>query len=228
MSNDRAADLAAALDAVLAARDVVPVFEPVVDLRTRETVAFRTLARGPADSAVERTDVLFDVARRAGRLGELDELCRSRSLEAVVEAGLHAPQALFVRRESADVTRDAPSASHLVALRRRGLRLVAELTERALVRDPAGLLAYADRLRTAGLALALDGVGADPRAAALMPFLRPDVIELDPGTLGSVDEDRQRDVRRQAAMLLTGLVPNIDVVFSPYRNGSAFLHARQP
>ena len=54
------------------------------------------------------------------------------------------------------------------------------------------------------------------------------VIELDPGTLGSVDEDRQRDVRRQAAMLLTGLVPNIDVVFSPYRNGSAFLHARQP
>lgn len=188
MSNDRAAgptvDLTADLDTILAARDVLPVFAPVVDLRTRETVAFQTLARGPADGPLERTDVLFDAARRTGRLAELDELCRARSLEAVLEAGLHAPQALFVRRESADLARDAPSASHLVALRRRGLRLVVELTERALVRDPAGLLAYADRLRTAGLALALDGVGADPRAAALMPFLRPDVVKLDPGMTG--------------------------------------------
>ena len=54
------------------------------------------------------------------------------------------------------------------------------------------------------------------------------VIELDPGTLGAVDERRRGDVRRQAETLLAGLVPNVGVVFSPYRNGSAFLHGRQP
>jgi hypothetical protein len=59
------------------------------------------------------------------------------------------------------------------------LRVVVELTERALTDRPADVLAAVPRLRELGYAIALDDVGADPRSVALMPFLRPEVIKLD-------------------------------------------------
>ncbi len=59
------------------------------------------------------------------------------------------------------------------------MRLVVEITERALTARPADLLPTIEQLREAGIGIALDDVGADHRSLALMPFLRPDVIQLD-------------------------------------------------
>ena len=56
---------------------------------------------------------------------------------------------------------------------------IMEVTERALTRDPAALLAAVAAARRAGWGIALDDVGADPASLALMPFLDPDVIKLD-------------------------------------------------
>ncbi len=59
------------------------------------------------------------------------------------------------------------------------MRLVAEITERALTSRPADLLHMVERVREMGIGIALDDVGADRRSLALMPFLRPDVVKLD-------------------------------------------------
>ncbi|HSH60292.1 MAG TPA: EAL domain-containing protein, partial [Acidimicrobiales bacterium] len=61
----------------------------------------------------------------------------------------------------------------------RSLRVTVEVTERALVAHPAGLLAAVARTRELGWTVALDDVGAHPDSLALMPFLQPDVIKLD-------------------------------------------------
>ncbi len=171
--------LAGELDAVLAARDVCSVFQPIVDLATGDPVAFEALARGPAGSPLAMPDALFAAARSAGRVHELDRLCQARALETALDAGLGAPWGLFVNVEPAAVSRIEPPAALLAALRQRGIALVIELTERALTADPARLLALADWARAAGWGIALDDVGADPDSLALMPFLRPDVVKLD-------------------------------------------------
>jgi hypothetical protein len=59
------------------------------------------------------------------------------------------------------------------------LQVIVEVTERALTREPAGLLRQVTRLREHGFGIAVDDVGADSRSLALMPFIRPDVIKLD-------------------------------------------------
>ena len=59
------------------------------------------------------------------------------------------------------------------------LRVVVELTERALTDRPAEVLAAVAWLRERGCGIALDDVGVDERSLALMPFLAPDVIKLD-------------------------------------------------
>jgi EAL domain-containing protein (putative c-di-GMP-specific phosphodiesterase class I)/DICT domain-containing protein len=172
-------DLTAELDRLLAARDLHPIFQPIVDLRTGEAVGFEALARGPVDSPLHLPNALFDVARGAGRLAELDRLCQWRALETAADAELSAPFGLFVNIEPAVISHIGPPTGLLAALRERGTRLVIELTERSLTADPAKLLALADWARAAGWGIALDDVGADPASLALMPLLRPDIVKLD-------------------------------------------------
>lgn len=170
----------AELHDILCRRGVTPVFQPIVDLATGEIVGVEALARGPAGSALQTPDRLFAAARRAGRLAELDVLCRDRATEEVLRVGVAGPIGLFLNVEP-EVAPDAggggpPSAR---ALLDGGLDLVLELTERDLTADPAGLLAFAERARAAGFRIALDDVGAVPASLALMPFLRPEIVKLD-------------------------------------------------
>ncbi|SNS51635.1 PAS domain S-box-containing protein/diguanylate cyclase (GGDEF) domain-containing protein [Geodermatophilus pulveris] len=60
-----------------------------------------------------------------------------------------------------------------------GLRVVLEITERALATRPAELLRTVERVRAVGWGVAVDDVGAEAMSLAFMPLLRPDVIKLD-------------------------------------------------
>ena len=169
---------AAMLEALLAARAVCPVFQPIVDLASGEVVGVEALARGPAGGPLERPDRLFEAAREAGRVAALDELCRERALEDAVFAGVTGPLTLFLNLEPRAAAELRVSAA-MSTLLDRGVRVVVELTERDLTADPAQLLAFAERARALGLHIALDDVGAEPASLALMPFLRPEVVKLD-------------------------------------------------
>jgi hypothetical protein len=68
------------------------------------------------------------------------------------------------------------------------LRVVTEITERAIAADPAGLLSATASCRAAGWGVALDDVGADPMSLALMPFVHPDVVKLDMSLLHAPED----------------------------------------
>ena len=50
------------------------------------------------------------------------------------------------------------------------------------------------------------------------------VVELDPATLATLEGARRARVRAQVADLFGDRTAGSDLVFAPYRNGSAFLH----
>ena len=168
----------AELERVLAARAIEPVFQPIVDLRTREPIAYEALARGPEDSPLHTPGPLFTAAARAGRLAELDWICRVRSLESVRAAGVDPEFTVFVNAEPETLA--SPCPDDLLESWGEGHPSVfVEITERALTSRPAELLGEVERIRARGWGIALDDVGADVRSLALMPLLRPDVIKLD-------------------------------------------------
>jgi diguanylate cyclase (GGDEF)-like protein/PAS domain S-box-containing protein len=183
-SADAPADRTGDLDAVLAAggdpgAGVRSVFQPIVDIDTGRVVAYEALARGPR-GPLERPDELFAAARIAGRLAELDQACRTAALRGAAEQGLVAPLTLFVNVEP-EVLEQAPMEA-LLALAEAApgrLRIVLEITERALGTRPAELLRTVERVRSVGWGVAVDDVGADPMSLAFMPLLRPDVVKLD-------------------------------------------------
>jgi EAL domain-containing protein (putative c-di-GMP-specific phosphodiesterase class I)/DICT domain-containing protein len=170
----------AELDRILAARDLTPVYQPIVDLVSGEVVAYEALARGPEGSPLAGPAALFATAGRTGRLAELDWLCRARALELALDAELAAPTVLFVNVEPEVLLTNPPAGTEaLLRTAARRLRVVVELTERALTDRPADLLAMVEAVRRQGWGIALDDVGADPRSLALVALLRPDVVKLD-------------------------------------------------
>ncbi len=156
------------------------VFQPVVTLAEREVIGYEALTRGPEGSPLERPDLLFEAARQEGLLVELDWQCRLSAMSEALRAGLRPPALLFINIEPEAVHACCPP-EHMALLTRAlsELRVVTEITERALAHHPAAMLKRLEDGRARGAGVALDDVGADWRSLALMPFIRPDVVKLD-------------------------------------------------
>jgi len=155
------------------------VFQPIVDLSTGAVAAYEALARGPV-GPLESPMALFAAARAEGVLAELDAACRTAAFRGASEKGLVDPHTVFVNVEPS-VLDGAPLVDLLsIADEAPGdLRIVLEITERALAARPAELLRTVERVRDVGWGVALDDVGADSASLAFMALLEPDVVKLD-------------------------------------------------
>ena len=177
------------IDHVIDKRAVHPVFQPLVDLTAGGVLGYEALSRGPAGSPWESPAELFAAARRAGREAELDWICRAQAFRRILAAGADPALTWFVNMEPSAARTDCPAdLVDVIDQARSGLRVVTEMTERAIAQDPSGLLAATASTRAAGWGVALDDVGADPASLALMPFVHPDVVKLDMQLLHAPDD----------------------------------------
>ena len=165
------------LGALLERGALRPAFQPIVDLDHDRLLGFEALARWPGTEVTP--DAAFAAARSSDRLGELDWACRTAALEAALEAGIGREVSLFVNVEPAVLGTVPRAARALLDEAQRRLRVVVEITERALASHPATLLSAVARIRDRGWGIALDDVGAEPESLAMLPLVRPDVVKLD-------------------------------------------------
>ena len=161
---------AALLASVFDRSQIEAVYQPIVDLNHGDVVAAEALARWPRLEVTP--DVAFEHAYRLGRVDELDSLCQRAAIEGLRGSGLPEGFTVFVNVEP------GKSVAPLTE-RTTGPTLVAEITERALMHNPAELLRSVREMRSRGCGIALDDVGAVPDSLALLPFVAPDVIKLD-------------------------------------------------
>ncbi|PVU81430.1 phytochrome-like protein cph2 (plasmid) [Cellulomonas sp. WB94] len=165
---------------LLERRNVHVVFQPVLDLRSGETVALEALARGPLSSPFETPRALFDAARRCDRVAELDWVCRAAAYHAFLAADIPPAMSLFVNIEPEAFANECPpDLVHLVARAESVLRVFVEVNDRALTADPGGVLAAVDRARQTGWGIILDDVGASRARLAMLPIVHADLVKLD-------------------------------------------------
>jgi EAL domain-containing protein (putative c-di-GMP-specific phosphodiesterase class I) len=165
---------------ILQSRSLETVFQPIVHLESMATVGYEALVRGPNGSRFASAAALVEAAYRTGRVVEFDWAARAAASRAAMATGLSTDLLLFLNVEP--LALDTPCPRDLWPDIERAFamfRVVLEVTERSLDRDPRSLLDGIAQQRPEVEALALDDVGSTTKTLAMLPVLSPDVIKLD-------------------------------------------------
>jgi len=157
------------------------VFQPIVDLFSREQVGAEAFARWPALGMDPLT--AFSRSVEDGSVALLDVACVQTALGTAVAQGAPRSFALFVNLEPSTIS--LHHIEKILEVPHGHCQPVAEVPEIVLASRPAETLRCIARLRASGWGIALVGVGANPNALGLLTIAAPDVIKLDRSFLQS-------------------------------------------
>ena len=144
--------------------------QPIVRFPDGQLLGYEALTRGPAGSALERADQLFDTAARCGLSRELEIACAWQALEQGKALLPH--YWLTINLSSAGLTDDALRR----ALGRPGI--VVEITEHLPLNNARALQPLLDELRAGGARVALDDTGCGYADLEAAKALQPDFVKL--------------------------------------------------
>ncbi|HET6817276.1 MAG TPA: EAL domain-containing protein [Mycobacteriales bacterium] len=163
------------------------VVQPIRRLVSSEVVGFEALSRFGGDRLT--TAEWFDEAHSCGLGPELE----IAALRAAVEQAwplIAGRGDAYLAINVSPSTLGRPDALHLLG-QLPADRVVVELTEHELITDSHHLSALA-RIRSAGIRIAIDDVGAGFAGLQRLLTLRPDIIKLDRGVVGTIETDPSR------------------------------------
>ncbi len=168
-------------------------FQPIMHADAPETVyGHEALLRGVATGGETiPPKKMFDAARDAGMLFQLDLAARRSAIHAATQHDLRgalfvnfAPTAIY---DPASCLRSTVAAVDQAGIQRRDV--VFEIVETDRAHDLGHLKRILDFYRTAGFRVALDDVGSGYSSLNLIHELRPDLLKLDMDLISGVDTD---------------------------------------
>jgi diguanylate cyclase (GGDEF)-like protein len=169
------------VDQVVAERTLVPVFQPIVDLRTGQVLGYEGLVRLASEGAGQGTRELFTAADAVGRITELDLAC----VDVIIGSAraISADRLLTINLSPRTLAgRDFEPAWLLRSLVQAGIspaRVIIELSDAEPVDDLGRLQRSFAELQRFGLRLAADDVDVDDPARRLLTHVPFDVVKID-------------------------------------------------
>ena len=157
--------------------DCTFAFQPIVNARTRATVAYEALVRGPHG---ESASTIINEITRAD-LPRFDERCRSLAMKLATQLGITCdlnlnlvPQGFHADRDCLASTLDAAIEYNFFPE-----RLVVEVTEGEVLGNQERFTDLMDVYRGLGMRLAIDDFGSGYSGLNLLADFQPDQIKLD-------------------------------------------------
>ena len=173
-----------------------PVFQPVVDLGSGESLGYEALIRGPRNTPLHAPSHLFNAAIRHRLLHQLEPLCRRCSLESFVDQALAGK--LFLNVSASLLS--TPEQRHTVIaelMQTPGIApddIVIELSEQHPFDHHSLTHTTVERFRQLGFHIAIDDLGTGYSGLKLWAELQPDYVKIDTHFVRGID----RDVIKQA------------------------------
>jgi EAL domain-containing protein (putative c-di-GMP-specific phosphodiesterase class I) len=192
--------LVASCRSVLAGRKLHAVYQPVVSIQDQAIVGYEALIRGPAGE-LELPDVLFAVAHEADMTLELESLCLETIFAKVPRAV--AGKKLFVNASPRLLGHSVfLDERNLQSMRRAHPDVVVEVSEKQVVHDYTAFRETLDRLRQAGLQIAIDDAGSGYSGLESILQLRPEYIKVATSIVRNLHADT---IKRQVITALATL-----------------------
>lgn len=157
------------------------VFQPIRYLSSGEILGYEGLIRGPAGSALESPQALFEQAPRENCLVQLERFAARVCVSAFAQARV--PGKLFVNLSAVairEIARNEGDVRDFLGLDRFPTeRIVIELTEHGSAEPLAHLESALHTIRAAGAQFALDDFGQGNANLNLWIALQPDYVKID-------------------------------------------------
>lgn len=175
------------LEAIIAHEQIDVLFQPVIEPATGLIVGAEALARSPVVAGAE---MLFARASAGGLAERLSRLVQRKALRcAAVWEGPLKGLGLSINVLPADLARPGYESWLLDEIRTAGIdpcRVTAEITESALLVDQQEVTGRLNRLREAGVRIAVDDFGTGYANLAYLTSLPLDAIKIDRGLVADI------------------------------------------
>jgi EAL domain-containing protein (putative c-di-GMP-specific phosphodiesterase class I) len=184
------------IDTLLLPGQLVPVFQPIVDVTADvpRAVAVECLTRGAPGSRFESADVMFEYVRYKAAEPRVDRACITAAFAAA--RALPSALRLSVNVHAATLARDPGFCNAFEALlAANGVstgRVVLEITEHSAPWMTPAFFRALGRMRELGVKIALDDVGLGHSNFKMMVDVRPDVLKIDRYFVGGAQGDDYR------------------------------------
>ena len=206
--------LEAELRTALLAGEVVPWFQPVVDLETEQVVGVEALARWQRPDGDVPPGVFVPLAEGSGLVGLLGRLVLRAACAHAAQWNRIAPLSLSVNLSAVQLASDDVVDTVREALADSGLppqQLVLEITETVLVEDPVAVGPRLAALRALGVRVALDDFGTGYSALGYLQKIPVDIVKIDRAFVREVHTGARQSALAAAVMTLAEAL-DLDVV----------------
>jgi EAL domain-containing protein (putative c-di-GMP-specific phosphodiesterase class I) len=178
-------------DSGLQRQQIVPYFQPLVDLKSHAIVGFEVLARwSHPERGLLHPNFFISTAERAGLLDELIDMLLERATAAAAQWPDHLSLSINVHPRQLQ----EPSLPRRLKdiTQRNGFqpaRLILEVTENAKLQNLEMIYPVVENLRCAGVRFALDDFGAGYSGLLSLQKLPFDEVKIDAGFIYSMAHD---------------------------------------
>ncbi len=194
------------LKALLSAKRLRAVFQPIVGVASGDVLGYEALIRGPAGHELEMPDELFAVAREGDLVLELESLCVETVFSSLPRVARS--KRLFVNASARLLTHSVfLDDRNLAEMGRMHGDVVLELSEKEVVFNYPAFREVVGRLRAAGFGFAIDDAGSGYSGLESIVQLRPEYVKVAHTLVSGLDEDR---IKREIVGSLAELGKRID------------------
>jgi EAL domain-containing protein (putative c-di-GMP-specific phosphodiesterase class I)/GGDEF domain-containing protein len=194
---------------ILAARDVLIRYQPIVRLDDGEIHGFEALSAGPSGDIFENPEMMFSFAEETEQIVELERLCRMQAIRGATS--LRSPQKLFINCSAHGfVDPELTSTKILEEVRRAGREpsdIVFEVTERVAITEWKQFRSILAALRGMGFSIAIDDMGAGYSSLQAVVEIEPDYLKFD---VSLVRDIHLSPIKRNLLETLVVLAQKID------------------
>ncbi len=190
---------------VLEERDLVMLYQPVIEFQEGEVLGWEAFVRGPESSALHDPKILFALAEEMGAVFGLEHACRQQAMASLGKLDKH--QLLFLNTHPSSLNDPNFTPDRVNALLRQYSlspdNIVMEFTERHSVKDMPLFLKTIEVFRTEGFQVCIDDVGAGHSTLRYVTQARPDFVKIDISLIGGVDANPYNRVMVETLIAMT-------------------------
>lgn len=184
------------LEKIIHHDDMTTVFQPIVNLQTKETFGFEALNRPNSSNLFPTTDQFYDFVGKTDLVFKFERFCRNLSIKRFLERidikcynpdqfvlfiNIH-PHVLLDKNYNIGETRQL-----LKELNISPENVVFELTEKSAVTDFQEFERVLAHYRNQGYRIAIDDVGSGYNSLKSLVYLKPEFVKIDRTLIHHID-----------------------------------------